>query len=148
VNRTVSRMTTSTLARAGAVLTLAALGIAEIGPAPADARPPRPGAHTCLLGTVGGSSNTGGLTVSDGTEIEITITDSRGNVGKARYVCDNGKWVQIRRFAGGLDGTVLANGQVATAAIRSGSKPLTVSLRRSTLGAIIGTTTQVTSHSV
>jgi hypothetical protein len=140
-------MRTSTLARASAVLTLAALGIAVVGPAAADARPPRPGAHTCFLGTVGGDSTTGGLTVTDGTEITITITDSKGNVAKARFVCDNGKWVQIQRFAG-LDRTVLANGQVATAVIRSGSKPLAVRLRRSTLGAIIGTTTTVTSHSV
>jgi hypothetical protein len=138
-------MKSSILARACVLVTIATLGTTLVATAPASARAPRPGAKGCTLPTL-----SGGLTVTDGSEIEVTISvppSQGGGFVKIRYECDNGKWVEIAsRFGGVLNRTVLSTSQLATAVIYSGNRTLAVKLSGLPIKAIIGRISSVDSR--
>jgi hypothetical protein len=144
MNGTVNRMKSSILARACALVTIATLGTTLIATAPASARPPRPGARACTLGTVDG-----GLSVTDGTVITITLAvppSQGGGTATIRYECDNGTWVKIARVGVVVSGTSVPARQLATAVIHSGNETLAVKLRGPAVKAIIGPNSRVASH--
>jgi hypothetical protein len=123
----VTRMKSSMLARVSVLVAIATLGTTLVAATSASARPPRPGASPCRLGTVGGN-----LSVTDGSEIEITVAvppSQGGGTAKLRYQCDNGQWVQISRLDGVVHQTIVSTSQLATGVLQSGSKTLAVTLR-------------------
>jgi hypothetical protein len=132
--RTVTRIKSSILVRACVLVTIATLGTTWVATDPASARAPRPGAKGCKLPTLG-------LTVNDGSEIEVTISvppSQGGGFVKLRYECDNGTWVEIARFGGIVNRTVVSTNQLATAVIYSRNTTLIVKLRGPAIKAIPG----------
>lgn len=89
------------------------------------------------------------MTVNDGSEVEVTISvppSQGGGFVKVRYECDNGNWVEIARFGGGVNQRVLPTRQLATAVIYTGDETVVVKLRGAAVKAMSGPISTVVSH--